>query len=40
MIPPKSLEECVKWAKGAEEFELKYILMDHDLFMLNQLFPK
>ena len=30
----------LSWAKGAEEFEIRYVLMYHDLFMLNQLFPK
>ena len=37
---PLNLSRSVRWAKGAKGFEMKYILMDHDLFMLNQLFPK
>ena len=37
---PLNLSRSVKWAKEAEELEMKYIFMHHDLFMLGQLFPK
>ena len=37
---PLNLSRSVKWPKEAEELEMEYILMDHDRFMLGQLFPK
>ena len=37
---PLNLSRSVKWPKEAEELEMEYILMDHDWFMLDQLFPK
>jgi len=37
---PRNLSRRVKWPRKAEELEMKPILMDHDLFMLDQLFPK
>ena len=37
---PLNLSRSVKWPKEAEELEMEYILMDHDRFMLDQLFPK
>ena len=37
---PLNLSRSVKWPKEAEKLEMEYILMDHDWFMLDQLFPK
>ena len=37
---PLNLSRSVKWPKEAKELEMEYILMDHDRFMLDQLFPK
>jgi len=37
---PINLSRSVKWPKKAEELEMEYILMDHDRFMPDQLFPK
>jgi len=37
---PLNLSKSVKWPKEAQELEMEYILMDHDRFMLDQLFPK
>ena len=37
---PRNLSRSVRWPEEAEELEMKPILMDHDWFMLDQLFPK
>ena len=37
---PRNLSRGVNWPKEVEELEIKPILMDHDWFMFNQLFPK
>jgi len=37
---PLNLSRSVRWPKEAKELEMEYILMDHDRFMLDQLFPK
>jgi len=37
---PRNLSGSVTWPEEAEELEMKLILMDHDRFMLDQLFPK
>ena len=37
---PMTLPRNVRWPREARELEMKPILMDHDWFMLDQLFPK
>jgi len=37
---PLNLSRSVKWPKEAKELEMEYILVDHDRFMLDQLFPE
>jgi hypothetical protein len=37
---PRNLSSGVTWPGKAEELEMQPILKDHDLFMLDQLFPK
>ena len=37
---PRGLSRSVRWPGEVEELEMKPILMDHDRFMLDQLFPK
>ena len=37
---PRNLSGSVRWPGKAEELEMAPILMEHDLFMLEQLFPK
>ena len=37
---PRNLSRSVRWPEEAGELEMKPILMDHDRFMLEQLFPK
>jgi len=37
---PRNLSESVRWPREVEELEMKPILMEHDQFMLDQLFPK
>ena len=36
---PLNLSTRVRWPKEAKELEMEYILMDHDRFMLDELFP-
>ena len=37
---PRNLSSGVTWPGKAEELEMQPILKGHDLFMLDQLFPK
>ena len=37
---PRNLSGSVKWPRAAEELEMMPILMDHDRFMLDQLFTE
>jgi hypothetical protein len=35
---PMNLSSSVRWPKAAEQLEMQPILMEHDLFMLEELF--